>query len=82
MSTPARTTFLLALSFALIMAAMAEAKGPRGRQGRGPRKNSSALRVGQPAPDFQLKTLDAKKTVKLSDHQGQLPVVLIFGSYT
>ncbi len=82
MITPARTTFLLALLFGLIMATMVEAQRPRGRKGRGERKKSSSLKVGQPAPDFELKSLDGKKTVKLSDHKGKRPVVLIFGSYT
>ncbi len=38
--------------------------------------------AGEPAPDFELKTKDGTETVKLSDHFGKEPVVLIFGSYT
>ncbi|MFC1718593.1 hypothetical protein ACFL6S_33365 [Candidatus Poribacteria bacterium] len=38
--------------------------------------------VGQDAPDFTLKTLDGKRTVKLSDFKGEERVVLVFGSYT
>jgi hypothetical protein len=41
-----------------------------------------APKVGDVAPDFTLKTLDGKETIKLSQYAGNLPVVLIFGSYT
>ena len=34
------------------------------------------------APDFKLKTLDGKRTMRLRAHHGKQPVVLIFGSYT
>jgi len=37
---------------------------------------------GDRAPDFKLKTLDGRRTVRLSDYRGHKPVVLIFGSYT
>jgi len=37
---------------------------------------------GTMAPDFQLKTQDEKRTVKLSDFRGIKPVVLIFGNFT
>ena len=40
------------------------------------------LRVGDAAPDFELPTLDHKRTVKLSSEHASKPVVLIFGSYT
>jgi len=40
------------------------------------------LRPGAPAPDFELKSLDGKQSVKLSAFRGQKPVALIFGSYT
>jgi hypothetical protein len=39
-------------------------------------------RIGQPAPDFTLTTVDGKKTVHLADHLGKKPVILIFGSFT
>lgn len=41
-----------------------------------------ALRVGDVAPDFTLKTLDGKQSVQLSARRGAQPVVLVFGSYT
>jgi hypothetical protein len=39
-------------------------------------------RVGQMAPDFELRTPDGKQTIRLSSYRGQRPVVLIFGSHT
>jgi hypothetical protein len=41
-----------------------------------------SLRVGDPAPDFQLATADRASQVQLSSFRGQKPVVLIFGSHT
>lgn len=40
------------------------------------------LKVGDAAPDFELKSLDGKLTFKLSEFRNKQPVVLIFGSYT
>ena len=40
------------------------------------------LKVGGPAPDFSLQTLDKKSRVRLSSFRGGKPVVLVFGSYT
>lgn len=40
------------------------------------------LKVGDPAPDFDLKKLHGMGNVKLSTFKGKRPVVLIFGSYT
>ena len=40
------------------------------------------LNVGDAAPDFELKTPDKKRPVRLSDFVGWRPVVLVFGSYT
>ena len=37
---------------------------------------------GDVAPDFKLKTLDGKRTMRLRAHRGKQPVVLFFGSYT
>ncbi len=54
---------------------------PGHSQGRqAPRKGS--LKVGDPAPDFTLKTLDGSAEVTLSSYRGECPVALIFGSYT
>lgn len=43
---------------------------------------SGHLKVGDPAPDFSLQTLDKKSRVRLSSFRGGKPVVLVFGSYT
>jgi hypothetical protein len=40
------------------------------------------LKVGEPAPDFALKSLDRSQVVSLSSFRGRQPVVLIFGSHT
>jgi len=40
------------------------------------------LKAGDPAPDFELPTLDHSRTVKLSAEYRTRPVALIFGSYT
>jgi hypothetical protein len=39
-------------------------------------------RLGQMAPDFTLPTPDGKGQVRLSQHRGKKPVVLIFGSFS
>lgn len=40
------------------------------------------LLPGAPAPDFTLPMQDRRGRMTLSSHQGQRPVVLVFGSYT
>jgi cytochrome oxidase Cu insertion factor (SCO1/SenC/PrrC family) len=46
-----------------------------------PQRREGELKVGDAAPDFTIKDLEGKKTVKLSDLKGK-PVVLVFGSCT
>lgn len=47
------------------------------------RARVGTLRVGSPAPDFQLTKLDKTATIELSSFIAQnRPVVLVFGSYT
>ena len=38
--------------------------------------------VNDPAPDFELQTLDGKRTIRLSDQFGSKPIVLVFGNFT
>ena len=38
--------------------------------------------VGEEAPDFLLPTQDGSELVRLSAYKGQMPVVLVFGSFT
>ena len=45
-------------------------------------EDESGPTVGEEAPDFELRTLEGDRVVKLSDFRGKKPVVLIFGSYT
>ena len=40
------------------------------------------VHIGDMAPDFKLKTMDGKRTVRLGQFRGKRPVILIFGSYT
>jgi peroxiredoxin len=41
-----------------------------------------APKVGDAAPDFELRDINSEKTVRLSDFRDKKPVALIFGSYT
>jgi hypothetical protein len=38
--------------------------------------------IDEPAPDFELKTLDGNETIRLSERIGKKPVVLVFGNFT
>jgi len=67
---------LLAASLAGLLATA----GLAGQRGRRPREGG--LKVGDPAPDFELPLLGSEGKVKLSAFKGDRPVVLIFGSYT
>ena len=44
--------------------------------------DAQAPRVGDPAPDFELRDADGEHPVRLSDFKGERPVALIFGSFT
>jgi hypothetical protein len=61
------------LALAVVAAGGVGAKPPRPREG--------ALKVGDPAPAFELTPLGRDKPVRLADLTGK-PVVLIFGSCT
>ena len=41
-----------------------------------------APKVGDVAPDFELRDVNGDNPVHLSDYRGTIPVALIFGSYT
>mgnify|MGYP001187603758 FL=1 len=58
--------------------------GPRNIIGmiRYDRRREGKLRVGDEAPDLALTALDGATRVTLREHQGQKPLVLVFGSYT
>jgi len=44
--------------------------------------DAQAPKVGDIAPDFELRDINGEKPVRLSDFQGKKPVALIFGSFT
>jgi hypothetical protein len=46
------------------------------------RARAGVVNVGDPAPDFELPTLDHRSIVQLGSLRGDRPVVLVFGSYT
>jgi hypothetical protein len=46
------------------------------------RARKGTLKVGDSAPDFQVKTLDGKAPVQLASLWVNKPVVLVLGSYT
>ena len=41
-----------------------------------------APKKGDLAPDFELFDTEGENSVRLSDHTGEIPVALVFGSYT
>jgi hypothetical protein len=43
---------------------------------------AGGLKIGDPAPGFNLPAADRQSSVALTSFRGQKPVVLIFGSYT
>jgi len=67
----------------LMMSAAAFAQEAEGRRkGRGMFNDNNALKVGQNAPLFSLKSLDGKQETDLKSFRGEKPVILFFGSYT
>jgi thiol-disulfide isomerase/thioredoxin len=50
-------------------------RGEVGSMNEGPKLNDAA-------PDFTLKTRDGKESVRLSEHFGKKPIVLVFGNFT
>jgi len=46
------------------------------------RARAGSLKVGDEAPDFELRRLHTEERVRLSSFRGSKPVLLIFGSYT
>jgi hypothetical protein len=79
--------FLSVIALAAMSALSADilmAQGRRGGPGKSEldQRSDGRLKEGQKAPDFKLKLIGSKKTVKLSSFKGKKPVVLVFGSYT
>lgn len=44
--------------------------------------DANAPREGDMAPDFTLRDIEGKDSVRLSDFRGKRPVALVFGSFT
>jgi len=68
----------------LLVGAGAAWIGPRNIIGmmRYDQRRDGDLKVGDRAPDATLTALDGKSAVRLQDHIGPRPLVLVFGSYT
>ena len=49
---------------------------------QGPPLKRGGPKVGDTAPDFELKVLDSRETFKLGGNFGKRPTVLIFHSFT
>jgi len=77
-----RTFFAVAILTAAAAAGQpplpAKAKQVMAEMGHG----EGTLRVGDLAPDFELKRVKAGKSVRLSAFRGKRPVALLFGSFT
>lgn len=74
-------TILAIVLVALAGVAQVSAQQQRGGKRGGDLRSPDTLQVGDPAPDFKLKSKDGKQEVQLSKLRDK-PVVLIFGSYT
>ncbi len=66
---------------ALLVALPAVSQSPN-HSGSVPGRSKQSPQVGEPAPDFNLRTKDGTMQVQLSSFRGRRPVVIIFGSYT
>jgi len=80
--TAMKTSLGLLLALALLASADAASAQRRPNRPKGDLRMPDTLRVGDPAPDFKLKTADGSREVTLSSFKGKRPVVLVFGSYT
>jgi ferric-dicitrate binding protein FerR (iron transport regulator) len=58
--------------------------GPRNVLGmlRYDQRREGDLRVGVPAPDVSLVSLDGRTPVRIANSIGKQPLVIVFGSYT
>ena len=75
---------VLAVLLVLAGAAIVFMIGPRNIYGmlRYDQRREGPLEVGEKAPDIALVGLDGVSPVRLKDHMGDKPLVIIFGSYT
>ncbi len=76
------STRILTIGLGLcVLASLVPAQEKAGKSRRGASREGK-LKVGDPAHDFTLASLDGKQQATLSDFRGERPVALIFGSYT
>ena len=76
--TPTHFMFVIAAAAGILVATAADAQ----RRRPGGNAEAGALRAGQYAPTFELKSLDGEDTFDLRTFRGERPVILFFGSYT
>lgn len=69
-------------SVLLLAALSTPAFAQGGRGGRTKMDRDGGPVAGDPAPDFNLKSIDGTFSLKLSSLRDKRPVVLLFGSYT
>ena len=79
-----KVLLIAVLLLAAVAGALAWKIGPRNVVGmlRYDQRKEGSLKVGDRAPDVSLVSLDGKTTVRLAEHVGGKPLVLVFGSYT
>jgi cytochrome oxidase Cu insertion factor (SCO1/SenC/PrrC family) len=65
----------------IVLMMLATSAAIDGQDKKKDRRREVDLKEGSVAPDFTVKDVDGKKTVKLAELKGK-PVVLIFGSCT
>jgi len=79
-----KVLLITVLLLAAVAGALAWKIGPRNVVGmlRYDQRKEGSLKVGDRAPDVSLVSLDAKTPIRLSEHVGGKPLILVFGSYT
>ena len=79
-----RTLLGLAIVVVLAVTALFWVIGPRNVFGmlRYDQRREGNLRVGVPAPDVSLVSLDGRTPVRIASAIGEKPLVIVFGSYT
>ncbi len=79
-----KVLLIAVLLLAAVAGVIAWKIGPRNIIGmlRYDQRKEGSLKVGDRAPDVSLVSLDGKTSVRVSEHVGGKPLILVFGSYT
>lgn len=79
-----KVLLIAVLLLAAVASVIAWKIGPRNIIGmlRYDQRKEGSLKVGDRAPDVSLVSLDGKTSVRVSEHVGGKPLILVFGSYT